>query len=208
MGELLEEGERSAGEAVVEGDAGAWGHVGDEAEGAPEGVQGEVGDDAQPGEEGRGFKVKVGSGELIVQTLAFEVDGDVADSGGDLDPSVLQHAMLPGLGRGMVDLEDLEALGVVAVGEGVEARAEEAVLADSCGVGNCELLFGVAAAGDEKSSKGCREGATAFVWGPAKLFGVGGAKDADGERIFKEQGAVDDLVSGATQGYPEGGAGG
>jgi hypothetical protein len=70
----------------------------------------------------------------------------------------LEEFALPLLGGGVVDLEDAEAGVGVAVGEGVEACAEEDVLGDTVADGLGELVFGVAAAGYKEGAEGYGEG--------------------------------------------------
>jgi hypothetical protein len=83
----------------------------------------------------------------------------------------------------VVNLKDAEAWVRVAVGEGVEARAEQDVLG---GVEGVEGVFGVEAAGDEEGPQADGVGAVRALRGAAEFFGVGGAEDADGERVLED----------------------
>ena len=111
----------------------------------------------------------------------------------------------------MVDLEDAQ-LGVgVAVGEGVQAGAQEDVLGDPVGDGFGELVFGVAAARDQEGAQadGERAGLPARRR-VGRAFDLGGvvAEDRDGDGVVEDQGAgVVELVGGAAESYAEGGAG-
>ena len=96
----------------------------------------------------------------------------------------------------------------VAVGEGVEAGSEEDVLGDSVCDGCCELVFGVAAAGDEEGAEGGGEGLVEFGGGFLEVGGVLGAEDGDGDGVFEDVGrGIVDLMGRSAQGYAEGGAG-
>jgi hypothetical protein len=53
----------------------------------------------------------------------------------------------------MVDLEDAKVRVGIAVSEGVEARTEENVLRNALGDGSSKVVFGIAAAGDEKGAE-------------------------------------------------------
>ena len=79
VGELLEERERGAGLAVVEGDAAAWRLPGDESYGCAEGREGEVRDDSEPGEVSWLGGVEAGLLELLGERFAFEVYGRVGE---------------------------------------------------------------------------------------------------------------------------------
>ncbi len=105
----------------------------------------------------------------------------------------------------MVDLEDVKPRPGIAIGEGIESGAEQDVLLDSIGDGAGEIIFGVAAAGDEMGAHGDRE--WPFAWGTAEFLGVGWTEDRDGDRVREDQGLVVKLVSGATQSDAERGAG-
>jgi hypothetical protein len=53
----------------------------------------------------------------------------------------------------MVDLEDAKVRVGIAVSEGVETCTEENVLRGAPGDGSSKVVFGVAAAGDEKGAE-------------------------------------------------------
>jgi hypothetical protein len=53
----------------------------------------------------------------------------------------------------MIDLEDAKVRVGIAVCEGVEARTKENVLRDAPRDGSSKVVFGVAAAGDEKGAE-------------------------------------------------------
>ena len=77
--------------------------------------------------------VEAGGEELGGEGLVFEVDGDVGEVGGSGEAGVEEEFALPLLGGGVVDFEDAEMRVGVAVGEGVEAGAEQDVLSDAAG---------------------------------------------------------------------------
>ena len=106
----------------------------------------------------------------------------------------------------MVDLEDVELGPGIAIGEGVESGAEEDVLADSAGDGAGEVIFGVAAAGDEVRSHGDREWPI-MRGGAVKLLGVGFSEKRNSDWVVEDQGLVVKLVRGTAEGDAERGAG-
>ena len=208
VGELLEEGKGCAGLAVVEDDAAAGGALGDEVDGGAEGGEGEVGDDSEPGEEGGSGGVEAGEVELGGEGFALKVDWHEGQGGGDGDGVLGEEVALPLLGGGVVDLEDAEVGVGVAVGEGVEAGSEEDVLGDSVGDGCCELVLGVAAAGDDEGAEGGGEGLVELGGGLVEVGGVLGAEDGDGDGVFEDVGrGIVDLMGRSAESYAEGGAG-
>jgi IMP dehydrogenase len=114
--------------------------------------------------------------------------------------------LLPELSAGVVDLEDAEMEPGVAVGEGVEACAQDQVLAGALGYGLCEQVFSVAAAGDEKGAHG--DGVRLLGAGDVGVDGPAGAAE-DGQRdgVVEDQWIVIEAVCGAAQGDAERGAG-
>lgn len=118
--------------AVIEDDVGAVGQAGDEVEGGPDGIFGEVGDDAEPGEESLLSGVEAGGSEAFGQSLTFEIDGGEGERRRDRDCSFGEALAFPGLRGGMIDFENVQAMGAgAAVGVGVEASAENDELADA-----------------------------------------------------------------------------
>jgi hypothetical protein len=121
-----------------------------------------------------------------------------------------QEFALPLLRGGMIDLEDAERRVGIAVGEGVEAGAEQDVLVDSAGDGLGEKVFGVAAAGDEEGAQADGERARLAVWIAARgALDLGGvrAEDGDGDGVVEHQRlGVVELVGGAAHGDTERGA--
>ena len=83
----------------------------------------------------------------------------------------------------------------VAVGEGVEACAEDDVLGNSVGDGGGEGVLGISAAGYEEGAEGGREGFMQAGSGLAEVFGVLAAEDGDGYGVDEHEGGrVEDLV--------------
>ncbi len=221
MGQLLAESEGCAGLGVVEDEAAAGGLRGDEGESSAEGFEGEVGDDSEPGEEGGVGGVVAGGGELGGEGSGFEVralkiDGDAGEVWRRWQGGGGEELALPLLGGGVIHLEDAEVRVVVAVGKGVEARAEEDVLGDGLirFAHDClgEEVFGVAAAGDQKGAEGDGEGAGFKGWiesGSAGKFFRMSAEDGDGDGVFEDEGAcIVELVGGSAKGHAKSGAGG
>jgi hypothetical protein len=104
----------------------------------------------------------------------------------------------PGLRVGMIDLEDAQGRKWIAEGEGVEAGAEDHVLANALLEGEGQLFFRETAAyGDEKAQAVC-------PWIAYFLFGLGAnlgggfvAEDAEGEGIFEDERLVVKLMGSA-----------
>jgi len=107
----------------------------------------------------------------------------------------------------VVDLEDAEGGVGVAVGEGVEACSEEDVLGDAASYGVGELIFGVAAAGDEEGAEGEGEGLVELGGGAVDFGKVGFAEDGDGDGVVEDEGrGVIELVGGSAESYAESGS--
>ena len=169
--------------------------------------QGEVGDDTEPGEEGGSGGVEAGGVELGGERFALEVDGDVGEVAVESEIWLApQEFALPLLRRRVVDLEDTQVGVGIAVGEGVEAGAEQDVLGDSARYGAGEEVFGVAAAGDKKRPQGDGEwpGCARCA---AKFLAIGVAENWNSDGILEDERLVVELVRGAAQGDTEGGAG-
>jgi len=100
---------------------------------------------------------------------------------------------------GVVDLEDPKMRVRVAVGEGVEACTEQDVLNDALGYGLGKVVFGVAAAGDEKGAE-CHGKRPVGTRGCAmKFLSVGVAEDGDRDRVIEDKRlGVVELVGRAT----------
>ena len=206
--ELLGGGEDVAGLAVVEDDAGAGRAGRDDGQGGAEGVKREIGDDTEPGEEGGDGGVEAGAGELGGEALALEVNGNEGGGGGQVEGGGYEEVLLPGLGGGVIDLEDAEGGRAIAEGEGVEAGAEEDVLCGAVGAGVGEGVLGEAGAGDEEGAEGVGVRAVRAGGGALELLGVDRAENGDGERVGEDEGVgVDELVGGTAEGDAERGAG-
>ena len=90
---------------------------------------------------------------------------------------------------------------------GVEAGAEDDVLANAVRVGRGELVFSEAAAGDhERAEVAGDRGVVAAGIGVKMLDGVAG--DGDGDGIVEDLGVVEELVSCTKEGDAESGAAG
>ena len=123
----------------------------------------------------------------VGRDLVLEVYGGVGQVGGDGDGGLAEEVALPGLGGGVVYLEDVEVWVGVAVGEGVEAGTEEDVLGDSVGDGLGEQVFGVAAAGYEEGAEGYGEGLVELGGGAVDFGQVFGAEDGDGDGVVEDE---------------------
>ena len=210
VGELLEWWEGGAGLAVVEYDTAAGGMGGDEAEGRAKRLLGEVGHNAEPTEEGGGCGVEAGGVELLRERLPLEVDRGVGEVCGSGEVGAEQEFALPLLGGGVVDLEDAEGGVGIAVGEGIQAGAEQDVLGDSARDGLGEQVFRIAAARDQEGAEGDGEGPRlvgGVAAGCALQFRRVGAEDNGSDGVVEDERAgVVELVGGAAQGDLEGGA--
>lgn len=127
--------------------------------------------------------------------LLLEVDGDEGEVLGTVNLGSSEQVELPGLRGRVIDLEDAQAGIPVAVGEGVETCAQDAVLLDASGRCLSEASLGVAASGDEEGTK--RGGEGLGEPGPrlAEVVRVDRAEDLDGEGIVEDEGwCIVDLV--------------
>ena len=115
-----------------------------------------------------------------------------------------KHPALPLLGGGEVDFKDAELGEGVAAGEGIEARAEDHVLAQAGGDGLGEMVFGVAAAGGHEAAEVAGHG----VGSAFEIALIAGADEADGDGIVEDGRMVHELVRGAADGDAECGAAG
>jgi len=113
---------------------------------------------------------------------------------------------LPLLGGGVVDLEDVELRPGIAIGEGVEAGAEEDVLSDSAGDGAGEVVFGVTAAGDEVCPHCDGKWPIDAGGSTVNLLDVGLSEKRNGDGIGEDERLVVELVRGAAESDAESGA--
>ena len=107
----------------------------------------------------------------------------------------------------MVDLKDPQVRHGIAVREGIQPRAKQAVLTDAGTVGGSQLILRVAAAGDEERSQRGGVRTPAFVWCPPDLLGVLRSEDRNGQRVVKDERRIHHLVRRASQGHAQGGSG-
>ena len=168
----------------------------------------EIGDDAEPCEEGRRDWVEAGVGELRGEVLALEVHGDEGGGGWRVERRGGEEIQLPGLGGGVVDLEDAEGGRAIAEGEGVETGAKKDVLRGATGDGGGEGVLCEAGAGDDEGAEGVGVRAIGSGGRALELPSVERAKDGDSEGVGEDEGiGVDELMGGAAEGDAEGGAG-
>ena len=85
-------------------------------------------------------------GQSVEESLVLEVDSDVPHGGRDADAGLAQPVALPGARRRVVDLPHREVRPRVAVGEGVEAGAEDDVLPRAVRHCRSEAVLGEATA--------------------------------------------------------------
>jgi hypothetical protein len=124
---------------------------------------------------------------LFRQRLVFEIDRHIGEAARNGNSVAIEQFALPLLRGGVIDLEDVQAGIEVAVGKGVKARAQQNILRDSVSDGSLQIVFGVAAAGDEEGAKSDREGAIGPGRRSPHLLGVGFAENRDGDWIVEHQ---------------------
>src|SRR5579872_4790454 len=105
----------------------------------------------------------------------------------------------------MVDLEDMQFGVRIAVGERIEACAQNHKLSDSLRDGLGQFVFGITAAGSHEGAEGARKSMVLFRVGTKVLRGFR-ADNAQGKRIVEHSGMVMELMGGAANGYALGGA--
>ena len=191
-------------EGVVEAETGASGEMSNSGEGGAEGFEGEVRGDTEPAEEGRAGGVKAGFEETGGEGLVLEVEGDIGEVGGDGDFSLGEHVTLPLLRGGVVDLKDVERWERVAVGEGVEAGAEDNVLRDAASDCDGELIFREAAAGSHEAAEVLGDG----VAGALEIAGVAFGDEWQCDGVVENAWALHQLVCGTADGDAQGGSAG
>ncbi len=152
--------------------------------------------------------MEAGASELGGGVLEFEVDGDEVGGGRQMERGGGEEALFPGLGGGVIELEDAEGRMWIAQGKGIEAGAEQDVLADAPGDRGGKGVFGKSGAGDEKGAEGVGVGPVEADGRSLEFLGVGGTEDWKREWVWKDEGiGVDELVCGTPESYAEGGAG-
>src|ERR1700744_2346113 len=150
-------------ECVVESYSAAGGQAGDDVEGRAEGGEGEIGDDAEPAEEGWTGEVEASFRESLLQGVMLEVEGHIREVDGLGNGRLAEQIALPELSGGKIDLEDPEMREGIAIGECVEASAEEDVLGEAFFDGCGEIVFGIAAAGRHEGAEDAGSGVALFV---------------------------------------------
>ena len=129
--------------------------------------------------------------------MAFKIDWCVGDAIWNGNAVALQQLALPLLGRRVVYLKDAKLRIRVSVGEGVESCTKQDVLLDSALDRLSQVVFGIAAAGDEKRTKRDREGPVGPHRGSPQFLCVSRAEERNRNRIVKYHGRVVNLVSRA-----------
>src|SRR5947209_8431092 len=132
---------------IIEHDMRAARQSGDEAERRKDRVLGEIRYDTEPCEKRLLRGIEPGRGKAVRQCLSFEIDRNEAERGGQRDACLGQPRALPGLCRGMIDLEDAQVLrGQCAISGGVEPGAEHDELTRAAFHGRRQRIVGYAAA--------------------------------------------------------------
>ena len=150
------------------------------------GIEREVGNDAQPAEKRRRAGVESRLGQALGERLVFKVQRNKGQVGGQGDGGLGQHVALPCWVAGKSTSKTRSAGKRIAIGEGVEARAEDHILRDSRGDGLGELVFGIAAARGHEGAKVARH----LVHGALHVAGESGADQAHRDGIVKDAGLV------------------
>ena len=165
------------------------------------GLTGQVGHDSQPQEERRRPGVQTVVDEPLEGRLVLEVDTDVPDRVRHRDARLGQPRPLPRAGGGVVDLPHAQVGVGVAVGEGVEARAQHDRLPGAPGVRRGEGVLGEPVPDrDEHPQPGPLVAAAEVGDQPLAV-----AEDPPRQRVREDRGPVV-LVEGAEHGGAEGGA--
>lgn len=134
----------------------------------------------------------------------FEVKGNEGEVGGDGDGGLIEHETLPLLCRWEVDLEDAERREWIAVGEGVEARAEHDVLPDALFDGVGQLIFSEAAARGHEATEILGDRVAGALEIPGIALGDKGQRDG----VVQDARLLHELVSGTSDGDAQGGSAG
>ena len=124
----------------------------------------------------------------------LKIDRNVSNDVWDGDAGSAEQIELPRLRGGMVHLEDAQVGEGVAVGEGVQASAEQDVLRYSVFDAKGERVFCVSRARDEEGAEHLGTG----TLGGAKLLRMW-PKDSFSERVVKDERRVDGLMGSATE---------
>lgn len=172
-------------QCIVHDDAAACGKCCDEIEGRAKGRVREIQHNAEPRKDSWSSKVKATVRQLMGEALTLEIYGHEVQISG-LEQSIrVQKLSLPLLGRRVVDLKHVKARVWVAMGKGVEARAENNVLPDS--LMNCigEFVFGVAVAGDEPGAHCERGPVVDRSGGFLQQRTIDFAENGDGDRVVE-----------------------
>ena len=97
----------------------------------------------------------------------------------------------------MIDFKDAQ-LGVgVSIGKSIEARAQQHILANARRDRAAEMVFRIAAAGDDERAEREREGPVQVEGRSAEFTGIGRAKNWNGDRIGEDDRRVVKLMRGA-----------
>ena len=134
----------------------------------------------------------------------FEVQRDKGEVGGDGDGGLVEHEALPLLRGRKVYLEDVERGKRVAVGEGVEARAEDNILRGAASNGVGQLIFSEAAARSHKAAEVLSDG----VAGSLEIAGVAGVDERQRDGVVEDAGLLHELVSCTADGDAQCGSAG
>ena len=199
---LLEKGQGGARLCVVKHKSGARRLRCNEGDGGAEGVASQVGNYSEPCKEGREGRIEACGVKLLRERLSFEIDRDVGEVFGCGKSARGEQIVLPLLRSGMIDLKDAKLRVRISVGKGVEACSEKNVLGHAFAGCAGEVVFRIAAAGDEKSAESRRKPSIGMGGGAAKFFGVGVAEDGNGDGVVEDEGRrIVELMRGTAQGY-------
>jgi hypothetical protein len=103
----------------------------------------------------------------------------------------------------MIDFKDAQLRVGVSIGKGIEARAQQYILAKARGERAAEMIFRVAATGDYERAEREREGPVQVNGSSAQFTGIGRAKNWNGDRIGEDDRRVVKLMRGAAEGNAE-----
>ena len=196
--------ERLRREAVVEAYGAALRELGYCAQGGAKGRDRQVRHYSQPAEECGRLQIEARLGQLPGQRVMLKVQRHEGEIGGQRDLGFGEHGLLPLLGGGKIDFEDVQRGKWIAIGKGVEPGAENHVL--SYAQRHCfgKLVFNIAAAHGHEGAKVAGDAVT----GALHLAGMGGPDQADCYWIVEDRRMVHQLMRGAANGHTESGLAG
>ena len=175
-----------------------------ETEGGPYGFRGEVRNDSEPCEKGGSSGIETGCGQAVRKRLALEIERSECEPRRERDGRGGEEIAFPGLRRRVVNFENAQAGAKgIAIGKGVEARAEYDHLANATVNRGGQGIFRESRPdGDEEAHS--RPGG--ILQRVARHRRGILAQDSDGERIGENAAVLQELMGRAMSGGGQRGA--